>query len=618
MESIDLNPQVVYQKMKAAIEKHDREFKDIFEDLKEQLTPIREESFLIHAMRLILEIEYRATSPLYTHLGSPMKQTLYLIDVYYSIEIRTESVDMDNERWDKIATLLKDMEMTYFINIGFPNDGDLYHDERDEKVEVSLGTFLGYFSNAVLCYPEQIRDRIVRYFKPYDGYIQSHYGFVVDEAVKFILHIQRLNNKKLNDILQPFATTYSFFKSHPEEWYKFIQRVGDPRECFDQPELKNMKATLTTNPGEIHIHEIMKLMDVVGISHSSLQHILDFFSYDKDSMKGKTIYYADKRHSESYPLIKMGEKYACPITKFLFEGLYFRLDEALMKEEPTGKYKQNKGRAFEKKVIEVFRQFFPKKTKFFTNYTIDGNAENDLLVIFESTCIIVEVKDCSFREPFRDPIKAYERIKSDFQKAIQYGYEQCRRVEKILLTNQDLDICDAEDKNKQLYHLRSRNINQVWSIVVTDFRYGMIQTDLSKLLKKDEEALYPWSVCIDELEALFLLMKKMLKGIAPTRFIEFLDYRERLQGHVRCFDELEICGWYLTNREQFKEYADNEAIIATSHEMSEIFDAYYHVGLGFKDELDIEYKKKYKIKPYAKNFDLSSIANGIKDDRYSI
>lgn len=617
MESIDLNPQVAYQKMKAAIEKHNREFKDIFEDLKEQLTPIREESFLIYAMRLILEIEHRATSSLYTHLGSPMKQTLYLIDVYYSIEIRTESVDMDNERWDKIATLLKDMEMTYFINIGFPNDGDLYHDERDEKVEVSLGTFLGYFSNAVLCYPEQIRDRIVRYFKPYDGYIQSHYGFVVDEAVKFILHIQRLNNMKLNDILQPFVTTHSFFKTSPEEWYKFIQRVGDPRECLDQPEFSDIKTALTINPGEIHIHETTELMDI-GISPGSLQHILDFFSYDKDSMKGKTIYYADKRHSESYPLIKMGEKYVCPITKFLFEGLYFRLDEALMKEESTGKYKQNKGRAFEKQVVEVFRQFFPKETKFLTNYTIDGNAENDLLVIFESTCIIVEVKDCSFREPFRDPIKAYERIKSDFQKAIQYGYEQCRRVEKILLKNQDLDICDAEDKNKRLYHLRSRNISQVWSIVITDFRYGMIQTDLSKLLKKDEETLYPWSVCIDDLEALFLLMKKMLKGIAPTRFIEFLDYRERLQGHVICFDELEICGWYLTNREQFKEYADNEAIIAASPEMSEIFDAYYHVGLGFKDELDIEYKKKYKIQPYAKNFELNPVANRIKDDKHSL
>ena len=46
----------------------------------------------------------------------------------------------------------------------------------------------------------------------------------------------------------------------------------------------------------------------------------------------------------------------------------------------------------------------------------------------------------------------------------------------------------------------------IWSIVVTDFKYGTIQTNLGNLLEKDEEALYPWSVCIDDLEAFFLLM----------------------------------------------------------------------------------------------------------------
>lgn len=48
----------------------------------------------------------------------------------------------------------------------------------------------------------------------------------------------------------------------------------------------------------------------------------------------------------------------------------------------------------------------------------------------------------------------------------------------------------------------------MWSIVVTDFKYGVIQTNLSKLLEKDKEALYPWSICIDDLEALFILMER--------------------------------------------------------------------------------------------------------------
>lgn len=609
------NYQAAYRKMIAAKEHH-RTIEEIIDDIKKQLMLVKEESFLIHAMRLIIELGSKATSSLYTHLLSPMRQTLYLIDVYYSIEIREESVNMDEERWNKIAILLNEIEMTYFVSIGFPNNGELYHDERDEKIEVSLVTFLGYFSNAVLSYEEQTLDRIVRYFKPYDRYIQSRYGFTIDEALKFILHVRGLNNDKLNNVIRPCADIYSFYKTHPEEWRnltrKFEERgLNDPRDWWNEPELSDLKKAITTSPGEVHVHETKELMNV-EISPNSLQHILDFFSYDKDLLKGEIVYYSNKHYSESHPLVQIEEKFVCPITKFLFEGLFFRLDEVLMKEEPSGKYKQNKAIAFEKKVREVFQEFFPKKTKIFANYSVDGTSENDLLIIIGNTCVIVEIKSCNFREPFRDPIKAYERIKRDFQKAIQSGYEQCRRVEKIFLANQDVDIYDAENKNASLYHLKKKDIGKVWSIVVTDFKYGAIQTDLSKLLEKDEDALYPWAVSIDDLEVLFLLMKKMLKGIAPARFIEFLDYREKMQEHVLCLDELEICGWYLNDRKQFKEYSDKNMLLTTTSDMGAIFDAYYHVGLGFKDELDIGIKKCYKKPDYPKCFEVNVITNDME------
>lgn len=53
-------------------------------------------------------------------------------------------------------------------------------------------------------------------------------------------------------------------------------------------------------------------------------------------------------------------------------------------------------------------------------------------------------------------------------------------------------------------------------------------------------------------------MKKILKGIAPSRFLSFFDYRKGYKS-ILCGDELEICGWYLNgDREQFKEYADKD------------------------------------------------------------
>lgn len=612
MHDGDYNYAEAFRKM-MFYKEHHRPIEDIVAELQHELSPVTEESLLIHAMRMILELEYRTVSPLYQHLQSPMRQTLYLMDVYYSISDREELVEMDAERWNRIALLLDEIEMTYFINIGFPNNGDLFHDHRDEQVGVALATFMGYFGNALMSYEEQTHDRIIRYLKPYDSYIQSHYGFTVDEALAFIMHVRKLNNDKFNDTVKSFTEPYSFYMSHPEEWRKltkkFIDRgVTDPHEWKNQPELNGMLKVLTMNPGEIHIHSRDVLLDV-DIDGDVLQRLLAFFSYDKQSIQGKTVYYAGKHHSESHPLIQLDDRYLCPINKFLLEGMFYRIDDELMRDQELGqKYKQDKDKTFEKKVEELFRCFFPPKTKIFTNYSVDGVAENDLLVVIGDTCIVVEIKNCGFREPFRDPIKSFPRIKKDYSKAIQLGYEQCKRVEDVLLSGNDVDILEASNMKKVQYHLKSKNIRAVWSVVVTDFKYGIIQTDLASLLDKDEDSLYPWSVCVDDIEAFFLLMRKMLKGIASHRFVEFLEYRERLHGHVLCSDELEICGWYLNDREQFKGCADMASLINTSPNMGTIFDAYYRVGLGFKNEFDMAYKQYYTLPDYPRKFSLKDVS----------
>lgn len=452
MKDGDYNYVEAYKKM-MFLKEHHRSIEAVVADLQTELKPVKEESLLIHAMRMILELDSRLTSPLYQHLQSPMRQTLYLVDVYYSIIDREESVEMDNERWDRIAVLLDEIEMTYFINIGFPNDGDVFHDERDEQIGVALSTFMGYFWNALMSYEEQTHDRILRYLKPYDSYIQSHYGFSVEQALLFIVHVRKLNNDKLNELIHSYTDTYSFYSTHPEEWYKLTQKfielgVTDPHDWWNQPELSGMMKTLTTNPGEIHLHSREELLDV-EIDSTVLQRILEFFSYDKESIKGQTVYYADKHHSESHPLIQIGDRYVCPINKFLLEGMFYRMDNELMRDSKVGqKYKQDKDKAFEKKVEELFRDFFPSKTKIFTNYSVDGVSENDLLVLIGDSCIIVEIKNCGFREPFRDPLKAFPRIQRDYSNAIQLGYEQCRRVEDVLLSGRDIDILDAANKKK--------------------------------------------------------------------------------------------------------------------------------------------------------------------------
>ena len=597
-----------YKRMLAA-RSGTRSQESIITDLKSELEPLSEVSLLTHSMRLILELDFRQTSELYNHLESPMKQALYLIDVFYSMGDKGGTEELSKDRIERVSLLLDEMETAYFASIAFPNDGDIFHDDRDDMIEVSLPTFLNHFSNAKLCYEEQTLDRIVRYFTPYDNWIKSKYGFTVDEAIKFILHVRHLNNNKFSSTVLK-GSKYAFYATHPDEWAKltteFERRGIEPEKWASQPELEGIFDMMSTNPGEICLHSKEELLDV-DLPDDVKDSLLRFFVYDRGEAEKKgTIYYADSHISEDMPLFRMGDQFICPINKFLLEALYNRLSSDLQKS--VSKFKRNKDHAFENKIYDIFHRFFPEKTKIFSNYSVDGTSENDLLIGYGTTWIIVEIKNTGFRPPMRDPLKAFNKIKSDFDKSVQLGYEQCYRVENILKAGSDVEIRDA-DSGKLLYQLRSKNIGDVWSIVVTDYKYGPIQTDLSKLLKKDDEALYPWSVCADDLETLLLLMKKLFKGIAPNRFMEFLDYRERYQGHVTCFDEMEICGWYLCDREQFKKYADIDSMIGTIPGMAEIFDAYFRIGLGFSNELDMEAKKHYKLQDYSREFAMDVVTS---------
>ena len=168
---------------------------EIISDLESELKSVSEQALLIHAMRLIIELDFRKTSELYQNLESPMKQALYLIDVFYSMGDRGGTETLSKEKSERIAVLLNEMEMAYFCSIGFPNKGHVFHNEDDDKIEVALSTFLNHFCNAKLCFEEQTLDRIARYFKKYDTVIKARFGFYIDDAIKFILHIRHLNKK---------------------------------------------------------------------------------------------------------------------------------------------------------------------------------------------------------------------------------------------------------------------------------------------------------------------------------------------------------------------------------------------------------------------------------------
>lgn len=532
-----------------AMEGNIRSHESLIKELQDEIRPLSEYEFLLflqNALALSTDVVARDNDPFFQDLLSPSRQIPYLIDLYYSIDNNSGNYIITLQRWSRIKHLLDEIERTYVANVVF---SEVIHNVEDyNKAILASNAHKDFFTNIDLVFIEQIIDKIERNIGPYNSIIQKQFSFSLGDALTFILYVaSRFSDNKCEEFY------YSDF-----------------------------------------------LIDC--LSQDAVDSIISFFQYSPETLKGKTLYYASQQHYLNYPLIKIGDKYMCASARFLWSALYRRLDKFLTETIPDN-YKKNKAIAAEKKVLMLFKKLFGNKARYYTSYSADGVSEQDILVIYKKNYFIIEVKDIAFREPFRNPVKGYDRIKGDFENAIQKGYEQCLRVENAIWDNDHWTLIDADDFKNRIAEIDTRDVANTFSIVVTSYRYGSIQTDLSRLLKrKDETALFPWSVSIDDLENFILLLIKKSKYKAIDDFIQFLVAREGYHGRILCADELELCGWFMCNKQTFIDCSSSEIELQTRPDMSDIFDAYYEIGLGFDDELDIDAKKQRLLRQYANDF----------------
>jgi len=259
------------------------------------------------------------------------------------------------------------------------------------------------------------------------------------------------------------------------------------------------------------------------------------------------------------------------------------------KEDAT-KYVERKGKLLESIIIELFTKFFKADDlKVFQGYYVDGN-EQDILILWKKYAFIIEAKGYSLREPFRNPEKAFVRIKDDFNACIGYGYSQTRRIEKKFIDRVPLNITDKD--GKLIEKIDTSQFEEDFSIIVNLKSFGQIQTNLSTLLTlENEDDVYPWAVKLDDLEIFILTM--IAKKKKPIDFVNFLLMRETLHGKLICSDELEICGAYLTNKLNQKTIDKTDTIV-TVPDLGDIFDEQYHKKMGFKNEKYLHEKQSGK------------------------
>jgi len=454
-----------------------------------------------------------------------------------------------------------------------------YTDYTKESVVHEMAV-RNHFDNGVLSYVEQDLEKIRRVFTPFEDKIIKDFGLDINfliEACKEIELISVIRSKYTKEFM------------NTPEFINFLVSVQTKKMRFSEafnllPE--SIQEAFHSFNSKTYAHLVLKAENLYyRLEAEKVDQFLALFSlepFPDTTFK----YYTAESPFELKPLLKFsngdflslyGKQLPIAVYKFFYAHLF---------KDPkyNVKLRRHREKSLEHKVTDIFKYFFSKQEAFFyENYFIEKNCEQDLLIIFKGTVIIVETKASKLREPFRDVEKAMVRLKKDFEDSIQYGFEQCKRVEDYFFEDHPFDITD--EKGRTLYKVNPKKIKNIYSIVVTLERFGSLQTDLSLMLQKDDHIDYPWSVYIDDLEIFLIALKQNIKS-PIGQFLNFLKLRREMHGQIYAVDELDVCATYLQSPLEFKKYSEATDTLLTfsPYEQGDFDKLYWTNQIHFKEK----------------------------------
>ena len=211
--------------------------------------------------------------------------------------------------------------------------------------------------------------------------------------------------------------------------------------------------------------------------------------------------------------------------------------------------------------------------------TPDNQNEHDIVVLGDGVCLFVEVKSSPPDEPFRDPEKAYTRLRRSFRSdtGIQKAYNQANRLLQSVRSNRVVSLYDR-DGNEAL-QLPGSLRDRAFCVCVTRDSYGPVATCLSFLLEKNEGEPYPWAVSVWNLENIAEIWKHCRWDGSQLR--AYLSAREKLHTSLFGDDELDYVGAFIMHCGLDQLVSDTVFPVPINPTYSEIFNAIHqHLRRG--------------------------------------
>ena len=288
------------------------------------------------------------------------------------------------------------------------------------------------------------------------------------------------------------------------------------------------------------------LRDVIAVTGwnedfvSSLSFEINGYSefYDKEEFAGWPIL---DLPIQKRPFIKIKDKYYCFDYYSLMDNFYRVIQKTVMRLEPKYLWKDYQQEASERFVENVFKQLLPNCESFRDNYyPINGSmkkfAENDLLILYYNTIIIVEVKAGSF--VYTPPFIDFEAHIKSYKTLIEKADHQCNRTMEYLRADNESKIYDSKGNLKKEIDMSAISNIYMFSVTMDNINAFANRAEKLSFLKLKCNAI---SISIDDL----MVYREYFQS--PLMFLHFLKQRQLAtqEKNLALNDELDHLGMYI-------------------------------------------------------------------------
>ncbi|MFA7420348.1 MAG: hypothetical protein WCZ90_11755 [Melioribacteraceae bacterium] len=521
------------------------------------------------------------------NLESPHKELLYVAGLLLSSE-QQKSKEFSPSNYRKVKKDVSKITSMYSL-LFFPTKEEIdkgLSEEWRQARDVSMPVFLHYFNTTPLYYREQVIERIQEWFSPLNDEFRKSHSFDVSTLIDFYNFITNYFQDYFDRLLKLKVTASNekdnFTKS---DEFRKAKDLEEERELAQKHPVKDAFENFFQHISLVHYLPISELK--VKFGEDATNELVNIFSITRSQDDFR--YYTEPNPIEKSPMWKLSDEYLfCPFLEQLLNAIYQYLYDFFEKSTIQQRFYENRDKQAEIKTRRIFENFFGNEAAFYDSvYETDtAKNEHDLIIILGDVLLLVEVKASKQKEPFRDPDKAFTRIKRDFKsdRGIQKAFDQANNLKSLITSQEKTKLYGS--KGELIIELEKATIKKYYIVCVTVEQLGMLASNLSLLLEKNPNEPYPLAINLYDLETLIEGFKYKQKN--KTDLLQYLDEREIYHAQLFASDELEIAGSFLSYGSLSKTIKSKDIHMFFTPEMSSIFDQIYFEKHGITYELEQE------------------------------